>query len=202
MNCSHGPGVNQTDSSFVSQAKGRKEARNLKAAAEARVDYDELYREHRERVFRLCRLLLADTDEADDVAQEVFVKMLRSHTTDGRAMDWGPWLAKVAVNACRDRRRSGWWRWWRERGVEFDECEWPHSGATPERELLNREERLRVWRVFRGLSDRQREVFALRYLEGWSTDDVADVLSLSPGSVKRHLFRAVHNLRDALTGAA
>jgi len=57
-----------------------------------------------------------------------------------------------------------------------------------------------VWEEFRRLSARQQEVFTLRQLEGWSTEEVAASLGLSPGSVKRHLYRAVHGLRAALRG--
>src|SRR5437667_440079 len=73
-------------------------------------------------------------------------------------------------------------------------------GPTPEEAALGREERQRIWRIFRRLSARQQEVFALRQLEGWSTDEVAETLGLSSGSVKRHLFRATHQLRAALRG--
>jgi DNA-directed RNA polymerase specialized sigma24 family protein len=45
-------------------------------------------------------------------------------------------------------------------------------------------------------------VFALRYVEGWSTEAVADALGLSTGSVKQHLFRAVHRLRAVIGGEA
>jgi RNA polymerase sigma-70 factor (ECF subfamily) len=73
--------------------------------------YEELYRLHYLRVVRLCGLLLADPHEAEDVAQEVFVKLLQASKTETRVMAWEPWLTRVTVNACRDRRRSGWWRW-------------------------------------------------------------------------------------------
>jgi RNA polymerase sigma-70 factor (ECF subfamily) len=62
--------------------------------------------------------------------------------------------------------------------------------------------RAQIWRAFRMLSVRQQEVFALRYLEGWSTEAVADALGLSAGSVKQHLFRAVHRLRAVIGGEA
>ena len=55
--------------------------------------------------------------------------------------------------------------------------------------------------AFRGLPARQREVFALRYLEGCSTEETAQTLGLSTGSVKTHLFRAVHHMRASLRGA-
>jgi RNA polymerase sigma factor (sigma-70 family) len=61
-----------------------------------------------------------------------------------------------------------------------------------------RETRERIWQAFRELPPRQQEVFALRYLEGWSTEAVANALGLSTGSVKQHLFRAVHRLRAVI----
>jgi len=165
--------------------------------------YEDLYRGHYPRVVRLCGLLLADPHEAEDVAQEVFVKLLQALQTETRAMAWEPWLTRVTVNACRDRRRSGWWKRWRaprhtsEADVSSN-LEHLSAGPTPEEEALSREVCWRIWQIFRGLPARQQEVFALRYLEGWSTDAVAETLGLSVGSVKQHLFRAVHRLRAAI----
>jgi RNA polymerase sigma-70 factor (ECF subfamily) len=169
--------------------------------------YEELYRLHRLRVVRLCRLLLADAHEAEDVAQEVFVKLLRASKTETRAMAWEPWLTRVTVNACRDRRRSGWWKWWRAPRHTADAdgpsvLGRPGPGPTPEEDALSRETRGRIWQAFRELPPRQQEVFALRYLDGWSTEAVADALGLSVGSVKQHLFRAVHRLRAVIGGEA
>jgi RNA polymerase sigma-70 factor, ECF subfamily len=165
--------------------------------ANEEADYEQIYHAHRLRVLRLCHLLLGDADEAQEVSQEVFLKLHRALTGDGAPIKWGPWLKTVAVNACRDRRRSRWWRWGRTSEVFIDEL---HAGnaLTPEQSALSRETRQRIWRAFQTLSARQREVFALRHLEGWSTDEVADALRVSSGSVKRHLFRAVQHMRSAL----
>ena len=116
-------------------------------------------------------------------------------------MAWGPWLSKVAVNACRDRRRTGWWKWRRERRLEeLDTAELRGDALTPEQEALGNETRRRVWDAFRELSARQQEVFVLRQIEGWSTEEVARTLGLSSGSIKRHLYRAVHHMRRTLRG--
>lgn len=143
-------------------------------------------------------MLLADPDEAADAAQEVLGKLHVALRTETRAMDWSAWLTRVAVNACRDRRRSGWWRWWRERGSAIDESTLPGAIRTPEDEIIGRETQRRVWEAVRRLPARQREVFALRQLEGFSTDEVAGLLGIGAGSVKQHLFRAVHALRRAM----
>ena len=179
----------------------RSEDDSVTAAEEHQgVEYDELYRTHFERILRLSRLLLSDPDEADDVTQEVFIKLFQACQTEERTMVWAAWLTRVTVNACRDRRRSGWWKWWRQRHTEFTEAEFPSAGPTPEQALLSSEKRGAVWQSFRELSVRQQEVFVLRQLEGWSTHEVAETLGLSPGSIKRHLYRAVHQMRKALRG--
>ncbi len=165
--------------------------------ANEEADYEQIYAAHRARVVRLCHLLLGDADEAQEVSQEVFLKLHRALSSDGAAIAWGPWLRTVAVNACRDRRRSRWWRWGRT-SEEFVDDQHPDHGLTPEQSAINSETRLRIWQAFRGLSPRQREVFALRHLEGWSTDEVATTLEMSSGTVKRHLFRAVQHMRRSL----
>jgi len=182
------------------RAPGRAAREEFNSVEPGAAAYDDIYRSQRARVLRLCRLLLSDPDEADDVAQEIFLKLLRQYRLSGDGVAWGPWLTRVTVNACRDRRRSGWWKWWRERHQEFEEADLPGRGLTPEQATLGRENRQAVWRSFRQLSARQQEVFALRHIEECSTEEVADILGLSPGSIKRHLYRAVHQLRKMLGG--
>src|SRR5215510_15655149 len=92
------------------------------AAAADSVTYEEIYHAHRPRVLRLCRLLLSDPDEAYDVSQEVFLKMLHQLSASDAEVAWGPWLNRVTVNACRDRWRAAWWRSWRTEPREFDEA--------------------------------------------------------------------------------
>jgi RNA polymerase sigma factor (sigma-70 family) len=157
-----------------------------------------LYRQHSARILRLGRLLLDDRHEAQDVAQEVFVKLLRAYPAADGGMQWGAWLAKVALNTCRDRRRAGWWRWGRGRARPVEGLDLADPQPGPERAAADAETRARVWEAFRRLPRRQREVAVLRYVEGCSTQEVADTLGLTPGTVKRHLFRAVRRLRTAL----
>lgn len=176
------------------------EVNSSSAAADPTAAYEDLYRTHRARILRLCRLLLSDPEEADDVTQEVLLKLFRQLQQTDRAMAWGPWLTTVAVNACRDRRRSAWWKWGRELSDELDEGDLPGNGPTPEQEAWSRECRRRIWECFRQLSARQREVFVLRHMEGYSTEETATLLGTRPGSVKRHLFRAVQHMRTALRG--
>jgi RNA polymerase sigma-70 factor (ECF subfamily) len=165
-------------------------------------DFRDLYGGHRARILRLCRLMLTDADEAEEVAQEVFLKAFRFYRSGRRPDAWDKWLVTVAVNACRDKLRSSWWKRWRggtEQFDEFKDTERVHHSA--EDSASQRETQRLVWKVFGKLSARQREIFALRHFEGWSTEEVALHLGLSQGSVKQHLFRAVRELRKGIAKA-
>ena len=116
-------------------------------------------------------------------------------------MDWGAWLTRVAVNACRDRRRAGGWMRFRLRSTHIDDLPLVADTLAPSEAAVSEDTRRRIWVAFRALPRRQQEVFALRYIEEQPTTDVAVALGLSAGSVKRHLYRAVRHLRRALGDA-
>jgi RNA polymerase sigma-70 factor (ECF subfamily) len=204
----------EADSLFAIESK---RVGSVNADPIEQTSYENLYHTHYRRVLQLCRLLLADVHEAEDVTQEVFLKLYRACQAPPPQMAWGPWLTRVAINACRDRRRSGWWQWWRvanrasQDGLSSDATgqrrvwlgpEVHRRCPTPEEEALSAEMRVHIWRAFRKLSLRQQEVFVLRHLEGWSTEAVAETLGLSVGSVKQHLFRAIRRLRAVIGGEA
>ena len=157
---------------------------------------DSLVREHRERIVRLCRLLLPDRDEAEDAAQETMMKLVREIRAGNVPRSAPAWLATVAIHTCRDRRRSRWWRWWQGSGEEMAEI--AGAAPTPEAAVLARAGERRIFAAFRALSARQREVFLLRHVEGLTTTETAEALALDVGTVKRHLFRAVAKLRVEL----
>lgn len=103
--------------------------------------YETLYAAHSAEVLRLCRLLLGNHHDAEEVAQEVFLKahQKQQNMEPSELMLWRSWLIRVSINACRDRRRSGWWKWWRSPGEEYHEADYQNSSSTPEQALLSRE---------------------------------------------------------------
>jgi RNA polymerase sigma factor (sigma-70 family) len=153
---------------------------------------------HYGRLRQLCRVLLGDLQEAEDVVQDVFLKAHEAARFGQPPMDWGAWLTRVAVNACRDRRRAGGWMRFRFWSTRVEDTPLAAEILGPADTALGTETRRRIWEAFCALPTRQQEVFALRYIEERSTLEVAAALGLSAGSVKRHLYRAIRQLRRSL----
>ena len=156
---------------------------------------EDLFATHAARLRRLGDLLLLDREESQEVVQEVFVKAYDVQGTASEPADWARWLTRVTVNACHDRRRAGWWIQFRRRGESIDALPLATRDPTPEEMAVSAETARRIWREFARLPRRQREVFVLRYVAGSSTEEVAAMLGVGAGSVKRHLFRAIRRLR-------
>lgn len=160
-------------------------------------DYERLHELHESRIVSLCRLLLHDPDEARDVTQDVFLRAFEQMRRHQIPNVWEAWLVRVAVNACRDRQRSGWWKRW-SRNVEVEDLGVRSVTGSSEDEASRREQHVRIWQQLDKLRAKQRQIFVLRCVEGWSTEETAQALGISTGSVKTHLFRAIRHLRRAL----
>src|SRR5262249_52677015 len=134
-----------------------------------------------------------------EVVQEVFIKAHEAVVGSRIPTDWAAWLTQVTINACRDRHRHGWWIRFRRWAEPLGQLTLTSRAPGPMAAAVDADTRRRIWVAFRSLPTRQREVFVLRHVEEWSTDEVARALKLDPGTVKRHLFRAIRRLRAALS---
>jgi RNA polymerase sigma-70 factor (ECF subfamily) len=115
------------------------------------------------------------------------------------------WLMRIAINLQKDHwrnRRMQFWRTTRTNGVDVDEAsEWLSSGeSSVEQKLLARERVGQVWTAVKSLSERQRTVFLMRYVEEQDLNEIATATGLSEGTVKAHLSRAVARVRLELGG--
>ncbi len=162
-----------------------------------------LVRRHQEPVFRLAYLLLgsgATPMEAEDVAQETFIRAyVKLHQfQDGRPLR--PWLLAIAANLARNRRRSRgrYWaalqRWWQREGqaeaVEPEAAQRAGLHARWQAELL--------WQAVQRLSRQHQLVIYLRYFLELSEDEMAASLDIAAGTVKSRLFRARRALRAVI----
>lgn len=135
--------------------------------------------------------MLGSRAEAEDVTQDVFLKMItRCEQYDGRA-SVSTWLFAIAANACRDRLRSA----WRTTSVPLEAVPEPKGEGSIEGGLLQKEQRRVVRAALERLSREQREALLLARYQGMPYAEVARTLGISEGAVKTRVFRAVETLR-------
>jgi RNA polymerase sigma-70 factor (ECF subfamily) len=154
--------------------------------------FERLMPAYRRRVFGLAYSLLRDRGAAEDVAQEVFVKLWQALPRyDGRAQ-LSTWIYAItrnaAISAMRKRRRLV----SMSDPVVFEEVE--SRSALPSTEP----EDVALWRQVEALPDKQRQVVTLYYQEERAVDEVAAMMGLPVNTVKTHLHRARASLATAL----
>ena len=168
----------------------------------AAADFENLVCRHQRKIYRVLLLMLKSPDDADNLTQECFLRAYTTMKTFRGGCSVQTWLLRIAVNLARDhvrnRRAAFWKRLLRLDDESTSETTLDLSSPQPsaERGMLAREELDRVWRAVDGLSERQKEVFLLRFIEELELKEIADVLQLSTGTVKTQLFRAVSRVRE------
>ncbi len=176
------------------------------AAAEIAADeFVRIVESHRPQIFRFLLGSLRDVDLAETLTQECFLKAHRNWKHFRGESSAMTWLMRIAINLQKDywrNRRIQFWRQTRTNAVDLDEAsEWlPNGERSAEQQILAREQVAQVWQAVKGLSERQRTVFLLRYVEERELREIAEATGLSEGTVKAHLSRALSRVREELRG--
>jgi len=178
----------------------------VEAAEEvAAQEFARIVESHRPQIFRFLLASLRDVDLAETLTQECFLKAHRNWKHFRGESSAMTWLMRIAINLQKDywrNRRIQFWRQTRANAVDLDEAgEWlPNGERTAEQQMLAREQVAQVWRAVKDLSERQRTVFLLRYVEERELSEIANATGLSEGTVKAHLSRALGRVRTAMRG--
>jgi RNA polymerase sigma-70 factor (ECF subfamily) len=165
--------------------------------------FQALVERHRSMVYRVAYQFAGNHHDAEDIAQDVFIKVYRSLDKFRQDAQLSSWLYRIVMNACIDHRRR-----------QMPASRAPH-GEEAEQELLNTAEETPgpEARAYAGelgqaleaeikrLPPGQRIVFIMRHYQGHKLGEIAGALGLAEGTVKRQLHAAVHRLRDALLQA-
>ncbi len=175
----------------------------------AHEEFDEIVREHQQRIYRVVLALVRDTEVAANLTQDCFVRAYENRASFRGDSSVYTWLTRIAINLVRDNarnRRQGFWRKLLQRGSEEDHeraaVQAPDNRATAERIVLAKEEVGRVWKVVESLSEQQKEIFVLRFSEEMPLEEIAQVVGVKVGTVKAHLSRAVAAVRAQVRGQA
>ena len=171
-------------------------AQQAERAAAIVEDFEGVVREHQSRVFRTLLGMLRDRDAAETLMQETFLRAYQHREKFRGEASIGTWVLRIAINLGRDHMRNQRMRFWRQlfnTGVEVEDVAELVADKRPTAEttILAQERIQKVWDAAKKLSPRQRTVFFMRYVEDMSLDEIAEATSLTQGTVKQHLFRAV-----------
>jgi RNA polymerase sigma-70 factor, ECF subfamily len=171
-------------------------------------EFDDLVRDHQQKIFRVVMALVRDSDLASNITQDCFVRAYEKRTSFRGDASVSTWLTRIAVNLVRDHARNRRQAFWKKlfQRLEDDSVESAaetvrDARSTPDRQFLAKEELSAVWSAVAELSPQQREVFVLRFSEEMSLEEIAQVLDIKLGTVKAHLSRAVAAVRMRVRGA-
>lgn len=165
--------------------------------------YGALMARHRDAVWRLARGHVGDADEALDITQETFVAAFAALARYDGARPFRVWIARIALNKCRD--------WARRRAVRRfftfarpidDALSIADVAQTPEETLQSREQLAQINAAIAALPANLKDVLLLRTIEGMGQADVAQLLGLTEKAVETRLYRARAKLTEILRGEA
>lgn len=149
-------------------------------------DFQSVIQEAAPRLFRIAVSMLGNIDDAEDAVQETALAAWRHWSSTSAYQDAGPWLTRICVHRCIDRRRRGWGR--------LVPLRFASAVAAPSTLSFDPDLEGALIR----LPGRQQAVLVLHYQHGYSLDDCAHLLGCRPGTARSHLARGLAALRKEL----
>lgn len=167
-------------------------------------DMDALVATYEQRIFRFHLMSVRDRDLALTLTQDTFTRAWAARANFRGDCAISTWLMRIALNLIRDHTRTDRFRFWKrasETAVDVSEIadHLPRHESSPEAALIAREQLRRVWDSVGRLSDRQRNVFMLRFVEELELGEIAELTAMPVSTVKTHLYRALASLRETHT---
>jgi RNA polymerase sigma-70 factor (ECF subfamily) len=174
-----------------------------------RTAFDRLVTRHQDRVYNLCLWMLGDPYEADEAAQDTFVKVYRALHSFRFESAFSTWLYRIAVNTCKNRRNSLYFRFKQaarrigvneapdRRGTVLDI---PDPGPRQDDALQGKQTAAAIRQAISSLPAERRTAIVLRDVEGMSYEEIAAVTGAAVGTVKSRLARGRQQLQQKLKG--
>ena len=163
--------------------------------------YSALVREHQETAFRIAYVICGNAADAEEAAQDAFVKAYRALPRFRTGEPLRPWLLAIVANEARNRRRAAGRRAALALRAAGEERSSGEAAASPETTLLAGERRAALLAALGRLGERDRTVIACRHLLELSEAETAAALGVRRGTVKSRLSRALERLREEVGDA-
>jgi RNA polymerase sigma-70 factor (ECF subfamily) len=147
------------------------------------------------KLFRFAFRLLGSSDEAKDVVQEVFIKVWNGREQMSQIENMEAWCMRITKNLSLDRIRS---RQRRATDTLEESLDVRQEGLSPLESTEIQESMQRISQLISTLPEKQRQVIHLRDVEGYSYNEICEILELDMNQVKVNLFRARNSVRERL----
>jgi RNA polymerase sigma-70 factor (ECF subfamily) len=157
-------------------------------------EFERLLRECQDRIYNLCRYMVRDSQDAQDAAQDAFLKAFKSLGDFRPEASLYTWLYRIAVNTCLDYKKKK-----RTMPVinEFGEDR-PSEEPSPDKVYESKEISEAIQWAIQKLPKKLRPAIVLREIDGLSYEEIAEILDISIGTVKSRTSRAREELRRIL----
>lgn len=152
------------------------------------------------KIYRVAYAIVRDDAEADVVTQDTFVQAYTHLARFQGRSELETWLTRIAINRSRDSlRRRRFLSLFTSNEEDGETMIEPvDDRPDPERQIMSTQLRTAIQRAERQLSAQQKVIFRLRHYEDFSLEEIANHLGLRAGTVRAHLFRAIHKVRREL----
>lgn len=150
--------------------------------------FTELVNAHQNAVYNLCYRMLGDPYEAEDAAQETFLRAYKSMKSYDLSRSFSTWLLSIAAHYCIDQMRKK-----RLNITKLEETpylEIPDPGPNPEKSLTDNEQQARIRSMLSELSETDRAIVTMFYWYEFGYAEIAEALNLSTSAVKSRIHRA------------
>jgi RNA polymerase sigma-70 factor, ECF subfamily len=163
-------------------------------------DIDSIVAMYEQRIFRFHLVSVRDRDVAQSLTQDTFLRAWNARASFRGDCAISTWLMRIALNLVRDHTRTDRFRFWKrvsETAVDVSDISShvPHRDSSLESRLIANEQLTLVWESVAQLSERQRNVFLLRFLDELELSEIANITCLPVSTVKTHLYRALATIR-------
>ena len=160
--------------------------------------FEQLIVRYERRVFSLAMKLLCSADDAEDAAQEVFLRMFKYIHRFDVDKPIEPWLMQMTVNMCRNIGRNRQRRWNTFPEITADAVHVAHDSKDPHAGFAEEQERQMLWKALDALPEKERLAVILRDIDGMKTSEVAEILGSSETTVRSQVSRARVRMKEAI----
>jgi RNA polymerase sigma-70 factor, ECF subfamily len=166
--------------------------------------FEELIYRYDKNVLSIALRFVKNNDDAKDIYQEVFLRVFRGLKNFKFKSEFSTWLYRITTNVCLTYKQKQKKHSYvpidnsdEDNGENIESFE-DENSFTPERIFNDSEISQQVNKALENLSSRQKMIFILKHYEGYKIKEIADIINVGEGTVKKYLFEAVHKLREEL----